>query len=184
MTIDVIVFLIPAAVAVLAAVATVISRNAVHAALFLVINCGAIAVLYLALNAPFLALAQVAVFVGAIMVLFLFVIVLLDTDRRAHPSGTRDRKGKLDWQSPMAVLLAWVLLAEWSYLLLERLQPKPEFPRALADSSPRGFGEALFGRYLLPFEVTAVILLAAMIGAIVLTLAKTARRPLGKERDQ
>ena len=184
MTIDVIVFLIPAAIAVLAAVATVISRNAVHAALFLVISCSAIAVLYLVLNAPFLALAQVAVFVGAIMVLFLFVIVLLETDRRAHPSGTRDRKGKLDWQSPMAVLLAWVLLAEWSYLLLERLQPKPEFPQALADSSPRGFGEVLFGRYLLPFEVTAVILLAAMIGAIVLTLAKTARRPFGKERDQ
>jgi NADH-quinone oxidoreductase subunit J len=183
-TIDVIAFLIPAAIAVLAAMATVISRNAVHAALFLVINCSAIAVLYLVLNAPFLALAQVAVFVGAIMVLFLFVIMLLDTDRRAHPSGTPGRKGRLDWQSPVAVLLAWVLLAEWSYLLLERMQPQPEFPRALADSSPRGFGEALFGRYLLPFEVTAVILLAAMIGAIVLTLTKTAQRPSGKEKNQ
>ena len=184
MTIDVIAFLIPAAIAVLAAMATVVSRNAVHAALFLVINCSAIAVLYLVLNAPFLALAQVAVFVGAIMVLFLFVIVLLGTGRRAHPPGTPGRKGRLDWQSPVAVLLAWVLLAEWSYLLLERLQRKPEFPQALADTSPRGFGEALFGRYLLPFEVTSVILLAAMISAIALTLSKTARRPLGKEKDQ
>jgi NADH-quinone oxidoreductase subunit J len=183
-TVDVITFFILAAIAVLAAMATVISRNAVHAALFLVINCSAIAALYLALNAPFLALVQVAIFVGAIMVLFLFVIMLLHTDRRERSPGTRGRKGKLDWQSPVAILLAWVLLAEWSYLLLERLGSKSEFPPALSDKGPQAFGEALLGRYLLPFEVTSVILLVAMIGAIVLTLTKTAQRPSEKERNQ
>ena len=168
MVMSTVVFLVLAAVGVIAAVAMVTSRNAVHAALFLVINFGTIAVFYLALNAPFLAMVQVAVYAGAIMVLFLFVIMLLGTERLGGEL-------RLAWQRPLAVLLGLVLFLEAGYLVLEHLGSEPAFAQALADSSPRAVAELLFDEYLLPFEITSVLLLAAIIGAITLTLDKKER---------
>ena len=101
MIIDVIPFIILAAIAITAALAMVTSRNAVHAALFLVINFGAIATFYVVLNAPFLAMVQVAVYAGAIMVLFLFVIMLLGAERLGGSS-------KLRWQQTRERLQAQV----------------------------------------------------------------------------
>jgi NADH-quinone oxidoreductase subunit J len=161
--IDVIPFLILATVAVLAALAMIASRNAVHAALFLVVNFSTIAVFYLVLNAPFLAMVQVAVYAGAIMVLFLFVIMLLGAERLDH-------KSKLEWQRPVAILLALVLLVEGGYLVFEKLGGGSELTEAIADSSPQAVGELLFDSYLFPFEVTSVLLLVAMVGAVVLTM--------------
>src|SRR3972149_2192323 len=103
------------------------SRNAVHAALFLVINFGIIAIFYLILNAPFLAMVQVAVYAGAIMVLFLFVIMLLGADRLGGES-------ELEWQRPLALLLALVLLADGGYLLFKQWGDQPQLPEALVDS--------------------------------------------------
>ena len=163
MIVDVIPFSILAVVAVLAALAMITSRNAVHAALFLVINFGTIAVCYLLLNAPFLAMVQVAVYAGAIMVLFLFVIMLLG----AEPLGSRS---KLDWQRPLSIVLAVALLAEGGYLFIDRFGTRPEVTEVIADSSPQAVGYLLFDSYLLPFEVTSVLLLVAMIGGIVFTL--------------
>jgi len=160
---DTIPFLILAAIAVAAALAMIFSRNAIHAALFLVINFSVIAVFYLLLNAPFLAMVQVAVYAGAIMVLFLFVIMLLGAERL-------DYKSKLEWQRPLAFVLALALLAEGGVLFFERLGSPPEMAQAVTDSSPQAVGAVLFDSYLFPFEVTSVLLLAAMIGAIVLTL--------------
>ena len=165
MVIDVIPFFVLAAVAVLAALAMVTSRNAIHSALFLVINFGAIAIFYLVLNAPFLAMVQVAVYAGAIMVLFLFVIMLLGAEQL-------DQKSKLKLQHPLAILLALILLVEGGYFFFERLDSLPELTSALTQSSPQAVGELLFDTYLLPFELTSVLLLVAMIGAIVLTLDK------------
>ena len=162
MIIDVIPFVILACVAVLAAVAMVTSRNAVHAALFLVINFSTIAIFNLVLNAPFLAMVQVAVYAGAIMVLFLFVIMLLGAERLEVTS-------RLAWQRPLAFLLALVLVLIGGYLFVERLGTQPEPLEALVDSSPQAIGDLLFDSYLFPFEVTSVLLLVAMIGAIVLT---------------
>jgi NADH-quinone oxidoreductase subunit J len=163
--IDAIPFFILATIAVLAALAMIASQNAIHAALFLVINFGTIATFYLVLNAPFLAMVQVAVYAGAIMVLFIFVIMLLGAER----SGG---KSKLEWQRPLALILSLVLIIEGAYLLFERMGDQPELTEALANSSPQVVGELLFDSYLLPFELTSVLLLVAMIGAIVLTLDK------------
>ena len=165
MAIDVIPFLILAAVAVLTALAMVTSRNAVHAAAFLVVNFSTIAVFYLVLNAPFLAMVQIAVYAGAIMVLFLFVIMLLGTERLGGQS-------RLEWQRPLAILLALALLFEGGYLVFERLGSSSDLTAALVDSSPQAVGELLFDSYLFPFEITSVLLLVAMVGAVVLTLEK------------
>jgi NADH-quinone oxidoreductase subunit J len=176
-SIGVIPFLILSAVAVLAALAMIVSRNAVHAALFLVVNLGTIAVFYLVLNAPFLAMVQVAVYAGAIMVLFLFVIMLLGAERLG-------RESRLEWQRPLAILLALALLVEGGYLFFERLGDQPELAEALADSSPRAVGELLFDRYLFPLEITSVLLLVAMVGAVVLTLSPRDASQDGKEQSE
>jgi NADH-quinone oxidoreductase subunit J len=163
--VDVVPFAILALIAVLTALAMITSRNTVHAALLLVINFGTIAVLYLALNAPFLAMVQIAVYAGAIMVLFLFVIMLLGPDPLGSASGLR-------WQRPLSVVLSLALLAVGGYLFVEHIGNGSELQGAIVDSSPRAVGNLLFERYLLPFEITSVLLLTAMIGAIVLTLDK------------
>ena len=168
MIIDWIPFLVLAAIAIVAALAMITSRNAVHAALFLVINLGTIAVFYLVLNAPFLAMVQVAVYAGAIMVLFLFVIMLLGAERTGGES-------KLKWQRPLAIALALALLIEGAYVVLSQMESRQELTPALADSSPAAIGQLLFDRYLLPFEITSVLLLVAMVGAIVLTMRKKER---------
>jgi NADH-quinone oxidoreductase subunit J len=160
--IEVLPFLILAIVAVVTALATITARNAIHAALFLVLNLGTIAVFYLVLNAPFLAMVQVAVYAGAIMVLFLFVIMLLGAERLGGES-------KLEWQRPLAILLALVLLIEGGYLLSEHLAGQAQVADVIIASSPQAVGMVLFDDYLLPFELTSVLLLVAMIGAIALT---------------
>jgi NADH-quinone oxidoreductase subunit J len=159
-------FIVLAAVAAASAVGLLVSRNTVYAALFLVLNFATVAVFYLLLGAPFIALAQVTIYAGAIMVLFLFVIMLLGSERL--PRGQ-----VLPWQRPMAIILAAVLLAEAGVLLFQRLQLTAGLanPEAALNTtaSLRTLGMALFNQYLLPFEVTSVLLLVAMVGVIVLT---------------
>jgi NADH-quinone oxidoreductase subunit J len=143
-----------------------LSRNSVYAALFLILNFATVAVFYLILGAPFIALVQVTVYAGAIMVLFLFVIMLLGAEKLP--------RGKvLPWQRPLAVGLSVVLLAEAGFLLYQRLQTSTILA-APADelnttATLQSLGMALFDQYLLPFEVTSLLLLVAMVGAIVLT---------------
>jgi NADH-quinone oxidoreductase subunit J len=166
MTIDLILFLILAVIAVATALGMLLSRNAVYSALFLVLNFATVAVFYLLLGAPFIAMAQITVYAGAIMVLFLFVIMLLGADSLAP--------GKvLPWQRPLAALLAFVLVAEAAYLLAFRGAPtgavtQPDVTVNGVDFL-RQMGMILFNQYLLPFEVTSILLLVAMVGAIVLT---------------
>ena len=160
-----ILFIILAVAAVASALGLLVSRNAVYAALFLVLNFACVAVFYLLLGAPFIALAQVTVYAGAIMVLFLFVIMLLGTERLP--------KGKvLPWQRPLAVGLAVLLLAEAGFLLFQRLHLTATLfnPDAAVNTteSLRTLATVLFSQYLLPFEVTSILLLVAMVGAIVL----------------
>jgi len=166
MNLTLILFIVLAAVAVAAAAGLLISRNTVYAALFLVLNFATVAVFYLILGAPFIALAQVTIYAGAIMVLFLFVIMLLGADKL--PRGQ-----VLRWQRPMAIVLAAVLLAEAGFLLFQRLQITAGLanPDASVNTTQalQTLGLALFSQYLLPFEVTSVLLLVAMVGVIVLT---------------
>jgi NADH-quinone oxidoreductase subunit J len=159
-------FIVLAVAAVLTAIGMLVSRNAVYAALYLVLNFATVAIFYLLLGAPFIAMAQVTVYAGAIMVLFLFVIMLLGAERL--PRGQ-----VLPWQRPLAIGLSVVLLAEAGYLLFKRLTITTGLvnPGAEVNSveAVRTLGLALFNKYLLPFEVTSVLLLVAMIGVIVLT---------------
>ena len=162
MTVNLVLFLILATVAVIAALGMLLSRNAVYSALFLVLNFATVAVFYLLLGAPFIAITQVTVYAGAIMVLFLFVIMLLGAD--PLPEGK-----ELPWQKPLAVVLALILAVEGVFLIVTQ-KAAGVISAPVADAgNPKDVGELLFSQYLLPFEVTSVLLLVAMVGAIVLT---------------
>ncbi len=157
-------FFILAIIAVAAALGMLFSRSAVYSALFLVLNFGTVAVFYILLNAPFIAMAQVSVYAGAIMVLFLFVIMLLGTELLPPTNA-------LPWQRPLAIFLGVILFGESGYLLFIRNAATGDVPQPIqAFGSPQAVGQALFSSYLLPFEVTSVLLLIAMVGAIVLAV--------------
>ena len=167
MNLTLILFIVLAVVAVAAAIGLLVSRNTVYAALFIVLNYASVAVFYLLLGAPFIALVQVTVYAGAIMVLFLFVIMLLGAEKLPKAKV-------LPWQRPVAIGLAVLLLAEAIFLLFRRLtsiSTPLANPAASVNTTEalRALGMALFNQYLLPFEVTSIMLLVAMVGVIVLT---------------
>lgn len=166
MTSDFILFIVLAIVAIASALSMLLSRNAIYSALFLVINFATIAVFFLLLGSPFLAMAQITVYAGAIMVLFLFVIMLLGAEQLS-------RDGDLPWQKPVAIILGVVLLVETGIIIYSLGFQEgllPSFSSFASEyASPVDIGMVLFNEYLLPFEVTSVLLLVAMIGAIVLT---------------
>jgi NADH-quinone oxidoreductase subunit J len=166
MTLDLALFLVLALVAIATALGMLFSRNAVYSALFLVLNFTTVAIFYLLLGAPFIAMSQITVYAGAIMVLFLFVIMLLGAD--ALP-----KTAVLPWQRPLAIFLAALLAVEATFLLVTKARPtgsvlQPEAAVNTMDNL-REMGMVLFNQYLLPFEVTSILLLVAMVGAITLT---------------
>jgi len=165
MSLDLILFLVLALVAIATAMGMLISRNAVYSALFLVLNFTTVAIFYLLLGAPFIAMSQITVYAGAIMVLFLFVIMLLGAD--ALP-----KTDVLPWQRPLAIFLAVILAGEATFLLITKARPAGDILQPEATSNTmdnlRQLGMALFSDYLLPFEVTSILLLVAMVGAITL----------------
>lgn len=165
MTPSLILFLILAVIAVATALGMLFSRNAVYAALYLILNFATVAVIYLLLNAPFIAVAQVTVYAGAIMVLFLFVVMLLGAE-----STGRVLAGRPWWVQPLPLFLGLVLIAETIYIVYARLAGSlPQASEVAAGfGDPAEVGELLFSKYLLPFEATSILLLAAMVGAIVL----------------
>ena len=169
---ELIVFLVLALVAVATALGMLLNKNAVYSAMFLILNFGTMAVYYLILDAPFIAMTQITVYAGAIMVLFLFVIMLLGAEHL-------DPRSKIDWQRPFALLLAIILVAEAVYVIFFRNLGMAD-PLAAAPpdfAAPFAIGETLFRGYFLPFQVTAVLLLAAMIGAIVITKVDKKKKP-------
>ncbi len=165
MTLDVILFFILALIAVAAAAGMLLSKNAVHAALFLVLNFATLAVFYLILGGPFISMAQITVYTGAIMVLFLFVIMLLGVEKLRG-------EDKLTWQIPTAAVLAGVLLIEAGYFLFFRRVPVEMSGTASLPETfggPQAISATLFSQYALPVEIAGVLLLVAMVGVIVMT---------------
>jgi NADH-quinone oxidoreductase subunit J len=153
-------FVLVAATAIGAAVGLVIRPNPLHGALFLVANLFCVAVLYLMLRAEFLALAQVIVYAGAIMVLFIFAIMLLIPGRAEAGPDPLARARRL--ALPLGAVLGLVVA-----LVAGRTGgPTPAAP----PGGVGAIGRLLFTDYLFPFEVTSLLLLAALVGA--LTLAK------------
>jgi NADH-quinone oxidoreductase subunit J len=165
MSLDLIFFLLLSLISISTALGMLLSRNAVYSALFLVLNFITVAVFYLLLGAPFIAMAQVTVYAGAIMVLFLFVIMLLGAESLPQAQV-------LPWQKPLAGLLAVALAVEATFIFVTRARPIGDVAQPDASvntvTNLRDLGEALFTQYLLPFEVTSILLLVSMLGAIVL----------------
>jgi NADH-quinone oxidoreductase subunit J len=164
-----VIFWVFSGVAVLGGVMCITRRNPVHSALWLVVTLFAMAGLFVLLDAQFLAVLQVIVYAGAIMVLFLFVIMLLNLGRVSVATDIKGGVGKL-----VATLLAGGFALQ--LLAVARLGP-PEALRMPAGSMEalqreEGLvavvGRALYGDYLVPFEITSVLLLAAIVGAVVL----------------
>jgi len=164
MSIDLLVLLVLALIAIGAALGMLFSRNTVYSVLFLVLVMLTLAVLYLILGAPFVALAQVTVYAGAIMVLFLFAVMILG------PKELAEEGGPISWQRPLAFWLTVLFLAEVVYAFAAKVGKLGVLTCAKAGfGSPAAIGTLLFNRYLLPFEVTSVLLLVAAVGAVVLT---------------
>lgn len=163
MTVGILVFIIVGIIAVASAVGMVLSRNSVYAALFLILNFITVGLLYLILGAPFIALAQITVYAGAIMVLFLFVIMLLGTKKL-------EKEEPLRWQRPLVIVLAAALIIEGVYVLLTKFGLQLSSTPVVAElADPKTVGLLLYQKFSLPFEVTSIILLVAAIGAVVLT---------------
>ncbi len=163
MDLPVILFWFYGIVLIAAALAVVLVRNPVHAALFLVLSFFSAAALWLLLYAEFLALTLVLVYVGAVMVLFLFVVMMLDINL--------DRLRQGFWRNlPLALAVGVLMAAEMVTLLLRNVTggggpaPGPDY------SNTRALGEVIYTDYVFPFEVAAVILLVAIVAAIALTL--------------
>ncbi|MEO8159256.1 MAG: NADH-quinone oxidoreductase subunit J [Betaproteobacteria bacterium] len=156
-----------AAVMIFAALRVITARNPVHSALFLVLAFFTAAGLWMLLEAEFLAIALVLVYVGAVMVLFLFVVMMLDINM------DRLREGYWDYLVP-ALIVAGVMIAEMALVLGGRyfdLEGMPQPAAHAADySNTRELGRLIYTDYVYPFEIAAVILLVAIVAAIALTL--------------
>lgn len=163
-----ILFLILAGVAVVSALMMVTSRNAIHSALWLVLNFAAIAILYLILNAPFIAMIQITVYAGAIMVLFLFVIMLLGAEQLR---GVTSAIGGERWQQALAVFSGLLLLGTMVMLIWQGFGEGGDTAVTI-NSSPTALGIRLFEAYTFPFELTGILLLAAMIGVAIFSFSK------------
>jgi NADH-quinone oxidoreductase subunit J len=159
-----IVFWIMAPVSLGSGIAMLLARNAVHSALLLVLNFFTLAVFYVLLDAHFLAAVQVIVYAGAIMVLFLFVIMLLGVDRE---EGLDE---KIRFQRPLAILLGAALAGLLVFTVHNSLGGIPfrGLEQANAAGNTQAVGRALFTKYMFPFEVASVLLIVAAIGAMVL----------------
>jgi NADH-quinone oxidoreductase subunit J len=168
--VDLVVFWVVAPLAVLAAVLMLLQRNAVYAALLLVLVQFALAVFFVLLDAHFLAAVQVIVYAGAIMVLFLFVIMLLGVDRReALVEPLRGQRVLAVGLGLAMIALVWLGIALGGGLLFRA--PAAEVP---PGGNVQAVSEVLFTDFVFPFEVTSVLLIVAAIAAMV--LAGRARR--------
>jgi NADH-quinone oxidoreductase subunit J len=159
-----IVFYVLAAILLFSGIRVITTRNPVHAALFLVLAFFTAAGIWLLLEAEFLAIALILVYVGAVMVLFLFVVMMLDINLDKLREGF--------WEYlPMAGLIGVLMVVEMTMVLAEKnLQPSKTVELPANYSNTAALGKVLYTDYLLPFELAAVVLLVAMIAAIVLTL--------------
>ncbi|MDE0018163.1 MAG: NADH-quinone oxidoreductase subunit J [Candidatus Poribacteria bacterium] len=161
-----ILFYLFGAVSLIGAIAVISFRHPIYSALSLIVTFFAQAGLFILLGAHFVAAVQVIVYAGAIMVLFLFVIMLLNL-------GTLSAKGAISRKlKGFAVILGILLAIEGVYIAANAISDPPDASAEAATESVNTttytIGELLFNKYLLPFEVTSLILLAALIGVIVL----------------
>lgn len=157
-------FLILSAVALISAILVITQRNAVHAAIWLIVALLSVGGIYLLLQAEFLFAVQIVLYVGGIMVLFLFVLMLVNVEVSV-------RQAPFNRQWPVGVGTAILLLAEMSYGFWRggaSLAPVPLPAVAPASGNTQAVGMALYQNYMLPVELASLLLLVAMVGAVVI----------------
>lgn len=167
-------FLVLAAAAIASAILMITRRNPVTSALYLVFNFFIIAVLYLFLKAQFIAIIQITVYAGAIMVLFLFVIMLLNLGE------DKLQRWKLNSGKSIALLVGIALVLEVLYFVLNFTSNVGMSPDAETIGTVEAIGKVLYTGYLFPFEVTSLLLLTAIVGAIFLAR----RKPAGESEGE
>lgn len=169
MSLEILLFILFAAVAAVSSVLMITRKNAVISALFLILNFAALAGLYLLLNAQFIAVVQVIVYAGAIMVLFLFVLMLL------RPENEKKIFSANPFLKTFAYAVAALVFIQVVYMIF-LAKPDPGVSTELAASIKAGtieeIGYMLFTNYVLPFEAAGFLLLAATIGALILAKKK------------
>ncbi|MFA9453875.1 MAG: NADH-quinone oxidoreductase subunit J [Candidatus Aminicenantaceae bacterium] len=141
-----------------------IVKNQAYSAIFLVLAFACTAGLFALLDAPFIAVVQIIIYAGAILVLFIFVIMMVDIKEGLTPE-------KKKWTLALACILAVVLLIELLVALKSALSPMATSVSGQAGNASE-IGHLLFTKYLYPFEITSVLIIAAMVGAIVLVKKK------------
>jgi NADH-quinone oxidoreductase subunit J len=163
-----ILFYIFAAITVLAALRVITARNPVHSALFLVLSFFTAACIWMLLKAEFLSITLVLVYVGAVMVLFLFVVMMLDINLDEMRQGF--------WRNlPVAVLVGGLIVFELAAVIFQSFSAFKDSDAPLQPagySNTKALGELLYTEYVYPFEVAGVILLVGMVAAIALTLRR------------
>jgi NADH-quinone oxidoreductase subunit J len=167
---ELVLFYIFAAIAIVSSILVVTGRNIVHSAAFLGATLFAVAGIFLTLHAEFLAGVQVIVYVGGILVLFVFVIMLIAVERAEH-----ERQFTRQWT--IALVISALLIGQIVYGLVrgrDTLLPPVVAPAvAAAGGNSERVGTALYTTYLLPFEIASILLLVAVVGAVVLAKRRT-----------
>jgi len=169
MTLELVLFIIFATICAVSAVLMITRPNPVISALFLVLNFASLAGLYLILNAQFIAVAQVIVYAGAIMVFFLFVIMLLNPEKEKR---FFQQKTKLRIFIIAVVALVLIQIIYVIFLSSPSEVINPEVSRSVQTGTIENIGREMFTNYILPFEAAGYLLLAATIGAMVLAKKK------------
>ncbi len=166
MTASALIFYLLASIAVVSAAMVIMSRSPIHSAIYLVLTFLCVAGVYLLLEAEFIAMVQVLVYAGGIMVLFLFVIMLVNLKEVAGP--------RVRLHATVSGLLGTALVGLILYVFMQGSLPATEGASVLREGGNiQNIGWSLYRDYLLPFEVVSVLLLVAMIGAIILARQKS-----------
>jgi NADH-quinone oxidoreductase subunit J len=168
---EVVTFSLLAGLAVLASAMVIGQRNPMYSVLFLIVSFAALAGLYIQLDAPFVAVAQIIIYAGAIMVLFLFVVMLLNAPQEDAAEWDRAHPLRRPGIARFGAALAAVLILQLAYALMrvnELDAPVGSQTGAATVSSVRELGRVLFDRHAFAFEATSVLILVAMVGAVVL----------------
>ncbi|TAN64481.1 NADH-quinone oxidoreductase subunit J [bacterium] len=165
-------FYIFSIIAVISAISVISARSAVRSAFYLIITLMQVAAIFILLRSPFLAAVQVFIYVGAVMVLFLFAVMVLDI-------GREKLVAYMHHQSVIAVPAVIVFFIMGAYMIIRGgwNVSNAGFPEAALAKSSEVIGKEMFGRYLFPFEVVSLVLLIALIGAVALVLR-------GREKDK
>ncbi len=166
-------FILVGAVSIAAAIGVVTSRQPIHAALYLLVHFASLAVMYVTLDAQFLAAIQVIIYAGGIVILILFVIMLLGSKQ------LEDEFKEMTWGPYIGLALGLVLIGSMMFSLMSAFGDAPANPEALVGGAPYAVGMELFTKYILPVELVAVLLLVALIGALLV-----ARMPDSKSAQE